>query len=124
MVKKTIKYTDFNGIERTEDFYFNLSKAELAELELSETGGFSAMIERIVKAEDSKAIIAVFKNLILLAYGEKSADGKKFVKSRELSEGFSQTNAYSELFMELATNTNAAIEFINGLPPAPAPQLK
>jgi len=124
MVKKTITYTDFDGVERTEDFYFNLSKAELAEMELSETGGFSAMIDRIVKAEDNKAIITVFKNLLLASYGEKSPDGKRFVKSPELSTAFSQTNAYSELFMELATNTDGAIAFINGLAPTPVQQTK
>lgn len=118
MIKKTITYTDYDGHERTEDFYFNLSKAELMEMELSVTGGFTQMIDRIIKAEDVPAIAKVFKDLLLKSYGQKSNDGKRFIKSPELTEEFSQTEAYSELYMELATNTDAATAFINGLAPA------
>lgn len=118
MLKKTIKYTNYNGVELTEDFYFNLTKAEIMEMELGTSGGLAEMINRIVAAQDAPAIIAVFKDLILKAYGEKSADGKYFRKSREISEAFAQTEAYSILFMELATDADAAAKFINGIVPA------
>ena len=118
MLKKTITYTDYNGIERTEDFRFNLSKAELAEMEMSTSGGLTEMIERIVAAQDAPSIIKIFKDLILKAYGEKSPDGKRFIKSEELSTAFSQTEAYSQLFMELASNPDEAAKFINGIIPA------
>lgn len=118
MLKKTITYTDYNGSERTEDFYFNLSKAESMEMEMSTSGGLSEMIQRIIAAQDMPAIIKIFKDLILKAYGEKSADGKHFVKSEELSKAFSETTAYSELFMELATDADAAAKFVNGIMPA------
>lgn len=118
MLKKTITYNDYNGAERTEDFYFNLSKAEVMEMELSTTGGLAEMITKIVAAQDAPAIIKVFKDLVLKAYGEKSADGKRFIKSEELATAFSQTEAYSILFMELATDADAASKFVNGIIPA------
>lgn len=117
MLKKTITYTDYNEVERTEDFYFNLTKAELMEMEMGAVGGLSGMIEKIVSAKDAPAIIKVFKELILKAYGEKSADGKRFIKSKEISDAFAQTEAYSQLFMELATDTDAASKFVNGIAP-------
>lgn len=117
MLKKTITYTDYNGVERTEDFYFNLTKAELMEMEIGTTGGMADMIKRIIDAKDAPAIIKIFKELVLKAYGEKSADGKRFVKSEEISNGFSQTEAYSQLFMELATDADAAAAFVNGIIP-------
>lgn len=118
MLKKKITYTDYNGVERTEDFYFNLTKAEIMEMELSISGGLSETIQRVVEAKDSPALIKIFKDLILKAYGEKSMDGKRFVKSEEISTSFSQTEAYSNLFMELATNDEKAAEFVNGIIPA------
>ena len=118
MIKKTITYTDYSGNERTEDFYFNLSKAEVMEMEMSTTGGLAEMIQKIVAAQDSPAIIKIFKELVLKAYGEKSPDGKRFIKSEELSTSFSQTEAYSQLFMELATDADAAAKFVNGILPA------
>lgn len=117
MLKKTITYVDYNGNERTEDHYFNLSKAEIMEMEMSTTGGLAEMIQKIVAAQDAPAIIKVFKDLILKAYGEKSADGKRFIKSDEISTAFSQTEAYSQLFMELATDADAAASFVNGIVP-------
>ena len=120
MIKETIKYTDYNGIERAEDFCFNLSKAEIMEMELSTTGGLAELIQKIVKEQDAPAIIKIFKDLILRAYGEKSADGKRFIKSDELALAFSQTEAYSNLFMKLATDADAAAKFINGIIPADA----
>lgn len=122
MLKKNIKYTDYNGVEREDTFLFHLSKAELMELEMGTTGGLGEMIKQIVKSEDAPAIIKVFKDIILKAYGEKSADGKRFMKVNEagvpLSIAFSQTEAYSELFMELATDADAAAKFVNGIVPS------
>lgn len=118
MIKKTITYTDYSGNERTEDFYFNLSNAEIMEMEMSTTGGLAEMIQKIVAAQDSPAIIKIFKELVLKAYGEKSPDGKRFIKSEELSIAFSQTEAYSQLFMELATDADAAAKFVNGIVPS------
>lgn len=117
MLKKTIPYKDYNGTERTEDFYFNLSEAEVMEMEMSTAGGLAEMIKGIVAAQDAPAIIKIFKELILKAYGEKSPDGKRFVKSKEISDAFSQTEAYSKLFMELATDADAAAKFVNGILP-------
>ena len=117
MLKKTITYTDYNGSSRTEDFYFNLTKAEIMEMELSTAGGLAGMIEKIVATQDAPSIIKIFKELVLKAYGEKSADGKRFVKSEELATAFSQTEAYSILFMELATDADAAQKFVNGIIP-------
>lgn len=117
MLKKTIKYTDYDGVERSEDFYFNLSKAELTEMNLSVKGGLENLIKQIVAAQDTPEIIKIFKEIILKSYGQKSLDGKRFIKSPELTEEFTQTEAYSELFMELATNADAATAFINGIVP-------
>lgn len=118
MLKRTITYPDYNGGSRTEDFYFNLTQAEITEMELSVDGGLIEMINRIVAAQDGKQIIATFKDIILRAYGEKSPDGKRFIKSQELRDAFSQTEAYSQLFMELATDADAAAAFVNGIVPA------
>jgi len=118
MLKKTITYTDYNGNSRTEDFYFNLTEAEVTEMELSVNGGLAEMIKRIVAAQDSKQIIEIFKDIIMRAYGEKSPDGKRFIKTQEVKDNFAQTEAYSKLFMELATDDKAAADFINGIIPA------
>lgn len=117
MVVEKIKYTDFNGIEREEEFMFNLTEAEITEMELTTDGGLSDSIKKIIAAQDTPQIIKVFKMLLLKSYGEKSADGRRFVKSEKLSEDFSQTNAYSQLFMKLATDDKAAVAFINGIMP-------
>lgn len=117
MLKKTITYTDYDGVQRTEDFYFNLSKAEIAEMELSTAGGLDKTINRIVAEQDGKRIIALFKDLVLKSYGKKSDDGRRFIKSQELRDEFSQTEAYSDLFMELATDADAAAAFVNGIVP-------
>lgn len=117
MLKKTITYSDYNGNERTEAFYFNLTKAEVTEMEMSTAGGLAEMIEKIIAAQDAPSIIKIFKDLVLRAYGEKSPDGKRFIKSDELSTAFSQTEAYSQLFMELATDADSAAKFVNGIVP-------
>ena len=117
MLKETITYVDYNGTERTEDHYFNLTEAELMEMEMSTTGGLAEMIQRIVAAQDSPAIVKIFKDLVLKAYGQKSPDGRRFIKNDELKEEFSQTEAYSKLFMKLATDADAAARFVNGIMP-------
>jgi hypothetical protein len=117
MLKKTMTYTDYNGVSRTEDFYFNLTQAEITEMELSVDGGLVEMINRITAAKDGKQIIAMFKDIVLRAYGEKSLDGRRFIKTQEIRDAFAQTEAYSDLFMELATNAEAAADFVNGIIP-------
>lgn len=118
MIKKTITYKDYNQVDRTEDFYFNLSKAEVMEMEMSTAGGMAETIQKIVDAKDAPAIIRVFKDLVLKSYGVKSDDGRRFIKSKELSDEFSQTEAYSQIFMELATDADEAAKFVNGIIPA------
>lgn len=121
MLKKKIKYTDYNGVEREDEFFFHLNKAELMEMEMTTNGGLAEMIQNIVKANDTPSIIKIFKELILKAYGEKSVDGKQFIKVNDagvpLSIGFSQTEAYSELFMELSQDADAAANFVKGIMP-------
>lgn len=118
MIKKTITYTDFNGGERTEDFYFHLTKAEITKMEMSVNGGMAERIQRIVSAQDQPAIIEVFEDLIKKSYGVKTPDGRGFVKRKEDLEAFMATEAYSQLFMELATDADAAGKFVNGIVPA------
>lgn len=118
MLKKTIKYTDFNGVERSEDFYFNLTKAEIMEMEMGTTGGLSEMINKVIAAKDVPTIIKMFKDLVLKAYGVKSDDGRRFIKNDAIRDEFAQTEAYSELFMELATDSDKAAAFVNGIVPA------
>ena len=118
MYKKTINYTDFNGVDRKEDFYFNFMKAELVEMNMSTGGGLKSFIERITNTQDQIELIKLFKELVPKAYGIKSDDGKRFIKNQELRDAFEQTNAYNELFMMLATNEKEAVKFINGIMPA------
>ena len=121
MIKKTINYTDYDGNARSEDFYFNLSMAEFTKMELGEVGGFRNYIRRIISAENVPELTKCFDDLILASYGEKSPDGKRFIKERDghrLSDDFKQTDAYSVLFMELMTDSDKAAEFVNGIAPA------
>ena len=117
MLKKLIKYTDYDGRERSENFYFYLNKAELMEMELGVDGGMQQMIQLIIDKQDIPKIMNAFKTIILKAYGEKSPDGRRFIKSEALSTAFSQTEAYSNLYMELVTDAKAAAAFINGIVP-------
>lgn len=117
MIKRTVQYEDYNGNMVSDDFYFNLTKAELLELELSYDAGFSETIQKIIDAKDNRTLVAEFKKIVLMAYGVKSDDGKRFIKSDKLREEFEQTAAYSALFMELATDDTAASIFINGVTP-------
>ncbi len=122
MLKKTITYTDYNGEEITEDFYFNLSKAEIMEMEMSTSGGYVEMVRKIIQTKDIPTITKAFKEIILKAYGEKSADGKRFKKvaidGHRLCDDFVETEAYSILFMELMTDAEKAADFVNGILPA------
>lgn len=118
MIKETIEYTDYNGTDRKEDYYFNLTEAELMEMEMSTNGGMTGLINNIIAAQDAPAIIAIFKDLLLKSYGQKSLDGKRFIKNQALRDEFEQSPAYSQLFMKLATNSDDAAKFINGIMPA------
>lgn len=117
MLKKTITYTDFDGKEWTEDFYFHLSKAHLMDMETSVEGGYSEMLKKISKAPNGAEVISMLKKFILSSYGVKSEDGKHFYQSPEISKEFESTEAYSELLTELCTNADAAISFITGIFP-------
>ena len=118
MYKKTETYVDYNDVERTEDFYFNLSKAEMTEMELTTVGTLSEWIQKVIDTQDLPKLIKFFKEIVLKAYGEKSPDGKRFIKNDELRDAFEQSAAYSQIFMELATDATAAAEFVNGIMPA------
>ena len=118
MLKKTIKYTDYNGVERTEDFYFNLNKAEIMEMQLTTVGGLDAYLKKIISAQDMPTLMRIFKDLVLKSYGVKSDDGRRFIKNEKLREEFEQTEAYSILYMELSTDAEAAAAFVNGIIPA------
>ena len=118
MYKNTRTYTDFNGNERTEDFYFNLTEAEIVEMDLTTEGGLEAMINKIMAEQDRAKLIMMFKDLIRRSYGVKSLDGKRLIKNDEVFDEFSQTTAYSDFFMELATDAKIASDFVNGIIPA------
>lgn len=118
MIKKMIRYVDFNGVERTEDFYFNLTKAEIIEMNLTTDGGLKELIDRIMNAKNQLEIVKMFKLLIEKSYGAKSPDGRKFMKSPEILADFEATQAYSDLYSELTTNPEKAAEFFNGMMPA------
>lgn len=118
MLKREITYEDFNGEKQTETFYFNISKSELIELEVDVQGGFGKYLQNIVEAEDQRRLVHEFKRIVLMAYGQKSADGKQFVKSDAMRQAFAQTAAYQTLFMELATDDKAATAFIKGVIPS------
>lgn len=120
MLKKTITYTDYNGTERTEDHWFNINQAEALEMEMSHNGGLTVLLERIVQEKDSSKIIGFFKDFIHRSYGVKSDDGKRFIKSAQALEEFTQTEAYVQLYMELAFDAKAAAEFVNAVLPKPA----
>lgn len=121
MIKITKTYTDYNGNERTEDFWFNLSKAECMEMNLMTEGGLDAYLQKIIDTKDIPKLITQFKELVLKAYGEKSADGRRFMKNDEIRQAFSETEAYSMIFMDLVTDAKAAADFVNGIVP-PLPQ--
>ena len=118
MLKETITYEDFNGNQITEDFYFNLTKAEVIEMEFSENESLSKKLNDIIESLDRKQIIETFKEIILSSYGVKSEDGKRFIKNDELREAFAQSNAFSELFTKLSTEADAAAAFVTAVIPS------
>lgn len=118
MFKITKSYTDFNGNERKEDFYFHLTEAEVIKMQLGTTGGLAETIQRLIDLQDGPAILEVFEDLVMKAYGVKSADGREFIKNQQLRDSFAQTQAYSDIYVELATDADKASKFINGILPA------
>ena len=118
MIKETIKFTDYNGLARTEDHYFNLTKAELLKMEMSTKGGYGDMVQRLIDAQDMPAVYAIFEELVHKAYGVKSPDGREFIKNDEVRNKFIQSEAYSELIWSLAMDADKAQKFVNGLMPA------
>lgn len=118
MITKKISYEDYNGNKRTEEFCFHLNKAELMKLELGVKGGLTELMQRMIAAQDSPEMLKIFEELVLKSYGVKSLDGRRFEKSEELAKEFTQTEAYSELFMELTSDPKKAAEFFNGVIPA------
>ncbi len=117
MYVKEIEYTDFNGVKRKEKFYFNLTKAEILDMELGKTGGLTEYIQKILSAQDTPEIMALFKKLLLMSYGVKSDDGRRFIKNDQVREDFEQTQAYSDLYMLLALDDNEASKFVNSIVP-------
>ena len=118
MYAKKITYVDYNGDTRTETFYFNLTKAELAHLEFSRNGGISEALRVLLDANDRKALLDIFDEIILSSYGEKSEDGRRFMKNPEIRKAFEETPAYSDIYMELISDPNKTLEFIRGVLPA------
>lgn len=115
MYVKEITYTDFDGNERTEKLYFNLTKTELAKMELSKDGGLSKYIQRIYQEKDAQKLWDIFEEIVVMSYGEKSPDGRRFIKSKEIKDNFIETNAFSDFMMELLSDADKASEFVNGL---------
>ena len=117
MIKKTIEFKDFNGNDRKEDHYFNLSEAELIEMEYGIKGGYNALIQQIIESQDTPSIMKVFKEIIMKSYGKKSLDGSRFEKSEEITNAFLQSNAYNTLFMEFMGNPEGFASFLAGIIP-------
>ena len=118
MIKKTVTYTDYNGEQRTETFYFHYTEAEILDMEMSEEGSFADRIQRIIDAKDKTALMKLIKKFVIDAYGVKSEDGKRFMKNDELKTAFLECPAYSDIFMEMVTNDEIAADFVNGVIPS------
>ena len=118
MLKKTVKYTDYNDVEQEETLYFNLSRAELLDMEFETPGGLASHLQMIVESEDSAAIYNMFKKLVIKSYGEKSADGKMFLKSEANTQAFTNSEAFSELLFTLCSDVDEAVTFVDGILPA------
>lgn len=118
MLHKTIEYVDYNGVARKEDFWFNLTEAELMELQFGTVGGFEEMIRKIISTQDQPKLMSLFKQIILMSYGVKSDDGRQFIKNDAIRDSFAQTEAYSKLYMELLLNADEAAKFVNGIVPS------
>lgn len=122
MLKKTVTYTDYNGVERTEDFYFNLTRSELMEMHLTTEGGMDEKISSIIKAKSQPELEKLFKEILLKSYGKKSPDGRLFMKNDEIRAEFEASPVYDELYMKLFTDENAAADFVNGVIPQVQPK--
>lgn len=117
MIKKTVTYIDYNEVERTETFHFHFTEAEILDMEMSTEGGFAERVQRIIDAKEQTELLKVIKKFVYDAYGVKSEDGKRFIKSEEVKNAFIECPAYSEIFMELLTDDVKASEFVNGVVP-------
>lgn len=117
MIAKTITYTDYNGNERTETYHFNLTAAELIEMGFTAGGGMDTILRQAVDTNDVKRLCEIFKDILIKSYGVKSLDGKHFIKNQENIDDFIYSEAYSYIFTELATNPQAATDFINKVVP-------
>lgn len=117
MIKKTVTYKDLNGKERTETFYFHYFESEIMDMEMSEEGGLAERIQRIIDAKDQASLLKVIKKFVVDAYGIKSDDGRRFIKSQEVKDAFVECPAYSKIYMELLTNDELAAEFVNKVVP-------
>lgn len=117
MIKKRIKYEDFDGVEREEDFYFNLTKTELVKWNYSESGGLEEAVKKIIDTKDAKELLKIYDKIITMSYGVKSPDGKKFVKSEEITNDFKDTNAYDVMFIEYLSHPESFNTFIDGIMP-------
>lgn len=122
MLKKTMTFVDYEGNERTENHYFNLTKSECLKMEMSTNGGMTKLIIKLIEAQNMPEVMEIFENILFKAYGEKSMDGRQFIKSPELSTAFSQTPAYDQLFVTLCTDADEAAKFINAIIPDEAGQ--
>lgn len=118
MYKIRETYVDYNGTERTEDFYFNLTKGEIMDMEMSVNGGLAETLNRLIQAQDGGSILQIIKNLVKNSYGVKSPDGKRFIKNEAILEEFIQTEAFSQIYVRLATDAEEASKFVNGIIPA------
>ena len=117
MHKRAITYIDYDDNEVTDVFYFHISEPELIDLEVENEKGLQHFLRKIIETKDNKALVDMLKRLVLMAYGVKSDDGKRFIKNDQLRTEFSQTAAYNKLFMDLALDFNVAADFIRGILP-------
>lgn len=117
MIKKTVTYVDYNGVERTESFYFHYTESEILDMELSTEGGFAERVQKIIDAKDQTSLLKVIKKFVLDAYGVKSDDGRRFIKNDEVKQAFVECPAYSEIYLDLLSDDVLASEFINGIIP-------
>ena len=118
MLKKTVTYTDYNGVERTEAFYFHYNEAEILDMEMSTEGGFAERIQKIIDAKDQVSLMQVIKKFVIDAYGVKSEDGKRFIKNDKVKTEFLESPAYSKIWMELVMDDEVAADFVNNVIPS------
>lgn len=117
MLKKTVEFEDVEGNTRKEDFYFHMRANELTKMQVSHEGGFEGYLRRIVAEKNGEKLAEIFEKLILDAYGVKAPDGIGFIKNQELREAFKSTDAYDQIFMEIITDADKAVEFFEGVIP-------